>query len=182
MTMDQAGPTESAAPGTAVFDYVPAATDYDKALWRFTLSTRHGLIGSLAIPLAFGAAAFVAGVLRWHLDEAGAILAGPLCLVAVFLVRQRNRRSRTRDQYEAHAALGNCRTTLTADGLTTTGSSGEGSGTTGWNVYPWWFETPELFVLTGSAEYFHVLPKRGAHSPEDLVRARALFAEHLRRV
>ncbi|WP_328720926.1 hypothetical protein OHT52_16395 [Streptomyces sp. NBC_00247] len=100
----------------------------------------------------------------------------------LFYARQRVRRTRTRDQYEAHAAPGNCRTTLTADGPTTTGSSGESGGTTGWNICPWWFETPDLFVLTGSAEYCFVVPERGTHAPEDLVRPRALFAPRLRRV
>ncbi|MGW0858567.1 YcxB family protein [Streptomyces sp. NPDC002690] len=181
MTMDQAGQAESATSDTALFEYLPAASDYDKALRRFTLRTRHGLIGSLLIPAVFATAVLVSRALWRHFDTTETIAAGAACVVALFYVRQRVRASRVRGQYDTHAALGPCRTTLTADGLTTTGSTGEVSAS-GWNVYPWWFETPELFVLTGSAEYFFVLPKRGASTPEDLDRARALFTRHLRRV
>ncbi|MEU3777685.1 hypothetical protein AB0F11_31710 [Streptomyces sp. NPDC032472] len=87
------------------------------------------------------------------------------------------------DQYRTHAAYGTCRTTLTENGLTTTGTALAEEGVSAdWQSCPWWFETPDLFVLTGSLGYFFVLPKRGAAAPEDLERARALFARHLRRV
>ncbi|MGW2281451.1 hypothetical protein [Streptomyces sp. NPDC001770] len=182
MKMDQAGPAESAASDTALFDYLPTVADYDKALKRFSLRTRHGLTGGLWLPALFGAAVITTRTLSWHFGTAQTIGVSVIGAITLFCTRQRVRRTRTRTQHEEHAALGHCRTTLTADGLTTTGSSGESSGTTSWNIYPWWFETPDLFVLTGSAEYFFVVPKRGARSPEDLVRARALFTRHLRRV
>ncbi|MCX5149992.1 YcxB family protein [Streptomyces sp. NBC_00320] len=66
-------------------------------------------------------------------------------------------------------------------GLTTTGASGQ-TVTADWSSYPWWFETPDLFVLTGSMEFFFVLPKRGAACPEDLDQTRALFTQRLRRI
>lgn len=181
MKMDHAGQAESAAPGTALFDYVPDGADYAKALRWFALRTRPGLIGSLVLPLVVMIVALSAQALRWRLTGGAVIAAGSVCFIAVFFVRHGVRRSRVRGQYGTHAALGTCRTTLTDDGLTTTGSAGE-SGPSGWNVYPWWFETPDLFVLTGSAEYFFVLPKRGAASSADLDRARALFARRLRRI
>ncbi|MFF1491614.1 hypothetical protein [Streptomyces sp. NPDC058304] len=181
MDMDQAGCTEAVALGAARFDYAPAAADYDKAMWRFSLRTRPGLTGSLLLPAVFAAAAFLVRVVAWHFDEGQIIIAGVCCVIALFAVRQWMRRSRVRGQYAAHAARGTCRTTLTEEGLTTTGPDGEGDGAD-WSAYPWWFETPELFVLTGSLEHFFVLPKRGAADPEDLVRARALFAQHLRRI
>ncbi|MFD6426192.1 YcxB family protein [Streptomyces sp. NPDC060198] len=181
MKMDQAGQAESAASDTALFDYLPTVADYDQARRRFSLRTRQGLTNGLLLPALFGAAVLATRALAWRFPAVETAAVGVIGVIALFYARQRVRRTRTRTQYEEHAALGNCRTTLTADGLTTTGSSGE-SGTTGWNIYPWWFETPDLFVLTGSAEYFFVVPKRGAHAPEDLVRARALFAQHLRRV
>ncbi|MFD6531189.1 YcxB family protein [Streptomyces sp. NPDC060184] len=182
MKMDQAGQAESESSDTALFDYLPAAADYDQARKRFSVRTRQGLTGGLLLPALFGAAVIATRTLAWHFGAARTIGVGVIGVSALFYARQRVRRSRTRTQYQEHAALGNCRTTLTADGLTTTGSSGESGTTTSWNIYPWWFETPDLFVLTGSAEYFFVVPKRGAHSPEDLVRARALFARHLRRI
>ncbi|MGW7097890.1 hypothetical protein [Streptomyces sp. NPDC054838] len=51
-----------------------------------------------------------------------------------------------------------------------------------WNACPWWFETPELFVLTGSMGYFRALPKSGAEFPEGLARARNVCARYLRRI
>ncbi|MFG2474211.1 hypothetical protein [Streptomyces fagopyri] len=181
MDMDQAGQVDDAALGTARFDYTPVAADYDKALSRFTLGTWPGRTGSLLLPGAFAVAAFLVRVLVWHLDEVQIIAAGVCVVIILFVVRQRVRRFRVRGQYGTHAAYGTCRTTLTDDGLTTIGTAGE-SNSDDWHVYPWWFETPELFVLTGSLGYFFVVPKRGAASPEDLVRARALLAQHLRRI
>ncbi|MFF3860596.1 hypothetical protein [Streptomyces sp. NPDC002209] len=181
MDMDQAGRTGAVALDVARFDYAPAAADYDKAMWRFSLRTRPGLTGSLLLPAVFAAAAFAVRVVAWRFDGGQILIAAVPCVIALFAVRQWVRRSRARAQYEDDAARGTCRTTLTEEGLTTTGPDGEGNSVD-WRAYPWWFETPELFVLTGSLEHVFVLPKRGAAAPEDLVRARALFARHLRRI
>lgn len=181
MDMDQAGQAGTAALRAARFEYAPAAADYDAALWRFTLGTRPGRTGSLLLPAAFAAAAVLVRVLLWDLGTASVVIVGVCGVIALFVVRQWHRRSRMRRQYEADAARGTCRATLTEDGLTTTGTAGKDDGVD-WRAYPWWFETPELFVLTGSLEHFLVLPKRGAASPDDLDRARALFTEHLRRI
>ncbi|MFI0965832.1 YcxB family protein [Streptomyces sp. NPDC021080] len=181
MNRDEAGSADIVARDTARFDYIPEAAHYDRALWRFTLGTWPGRTGSLLLPAAFGAAAFFVRVLVWHLDEIQIIAAGACCVIALFAVRQRFRKHRVRQQYEGWAAYGSCHTLLTEDGLTTTGDDGK-SDRADWHAYPWWFETSELFVLTGSLGYFLVLPKHGAASPEDLVRTRALFSQHLRRI
>ncbi|WP_345646156.1 YcxB family protein [Streptomyces siamensis] len=181
MSMDHAGSAEVAAPGVARFEYTPAVADYDRALRRFSLRTRPGLTGSLLLPGAFAAAAIFVRAVVWHLDETVVVIAGVCGVIVLFVMRQALRRFRMRDQYETHAAHGVCRTTVAEDGLTTTGTDSK-SDRIEWSSYPWWFETPELFVLTGSLGYFLVLPKRGAASSEDLDRARALFAQRLRRI
>ncbi|RSS37986.1 hypothetical protein EF912_34365 [Streptomyces sp. WAC07061] len=182
MDMNQAGLAGTDAPVRAArFDYTPAAADYDTALWRYTLATWPGLTRYLPLLGAAAAVAFAVRAWKWHFDETQLVIAGTLCAIAVVVVRQWSRRHRTRDQFAAHAEHGTCVTTVDEDGLTTTGTSGR-TVTEGWNTHPWWFETPELFVLTGSMEFFFVLPKRGAASPEDLDRARALFTRHLRRL
>ncbi|WP_393081833.1 YcxB family protein [Streptomyces sp. LN704] len=181
MNMDHVGRAEVAAPGVARFEYTPEAADYDRALRRFSLRTRPGLTGSLLLPGAFAAAAIFVRAVAWHLDETVVVISSVLGVIILFVVRQAYRRFRVRGQYETHAARGVCRTTLAEDGLTTTGTDGK-SDRIEWSSYPWWFETSELFVLTGSLGYFLVLPKRGAASSEDLDRARALFVQHLRRI
>ncbi|MFE2296888.1 hypothetical protein ACFXAW_01675 [Streptomyces sp. NPDC059445] len=181
MSRDEAGSADIAAQDTARFDYTPDAADYDRALRRFSLGTWPGRTGSLLLPVAFGGAAFLVRVLVWHLDEIQIIAAGVLCVIAVFMVRGHFRKQRVRRQYEDWAAYGSCHTLLTETGVTTTGESGK-SDSADWHAYPWWFETPELFVLTGSLGYFFVLPKQGAASEDDVVRARDLFARHLRRI
>lgn len=187
MNMDQAGRTgagaeaEAEALGGARFEYAPATADYDEALRRYTRGTRAGLVGSLLLPAAFAAAAAGVRIVLWHLGTVPIAIIAVCGVVTLFWVRQWNRRSRMHRQYEADAAFGTRSTTITGDGLTTTGTSGQ-EARFDWSSYPWWFETPELFVLTGSLEHFLVLPKRGAASPADLDRARALFTEHLRRI
>ncbi|MFJ4776591.1 YcxB family protein [Streptomyces sp. NPDC088762] len=182
MDMNQAEPAETPAPVRAArFAYTPAAEDYDKALWRYTLHTWPGRTRYLLLLGAAGAVACVFKAWRMHLDQTQTIVAAVLGAIAVLVVRQYFRRRRTRDQYAVHAAHGACLTTIAEDGLTTTGTSGE-TDAVEWRSYPWWFETPDLFVLTGSMEFLFVLPKRGAASPEDLDRARALFTRHLRQI
>ncbi|WP_330329651.1 YcxB family protein [Streptomyces sp. NBC_00536] len=186
MDMNQAAQAGKTALRTARFEYAPDAEDYDKALWRYTLGTWPGRTRYLLLPALLGAAAGIVRVVLWGLGEIGYIAAGVTAVIAVPVIRQLHRRSRMRGLYAADAARGALRTTLTEDGLTATGLIATGEAgtddTSDWRGYPWWFETPELFVLTGSMEHFFVLPKRGAASPEDIDRARALFTEHLRRI
>ncbi|MER5729938.1 hypothetical protein ABT084_16615 [Streptomyces sp. NPDC002138] len=192
MDMNQAAQAGSAPPRTARFEYTPAEADYDKALRRYTLGTWPGRTRFMLLPVLLGAAAGLVRVMLWDLGEAGLIAVGVTAVLATLGIRHWTRRSRMRGLYEADAARGACRTTLTEDGLTTVAvtASADPAGAddeddedgSGWRGYPWWFETPELFVLTGSLEHFFVLPKRGAASPEDVDRARALFTEHLRRI
>ncbi|MFC9293706.1 YcxB family protein [Streptomyces sp. NPDC057011] len=182
MSMDQARPAENPAPvRTARFEYTPTAADYDKALWRYTLHSWPGRTRHLPLLYAAAAAAFAVRAWKFHFDQTDVIVMGTICAVVVPVVRQWLRRRRARGQYATHAEHGACLTTVGEDGLTTTGTSGQ-TDTAEWSSYPWWFETPELFVLTGSMEYMFVLPKRGAAGPEDLDRTRALFTRHLRRI
>ncbi|WP_371615160.1 hypothetical protein [Streptomyces sp. NBC_00454] len=185
MDMDQAGRAAADTLRTARFEYAPAAADYDEALRRYTRGTRPGIVGSQLLPFVLAAvlaaaAAFVR-IELWGLGTDAVVISVVAGVVALFWVRQRVRRSRMRRQYEADAARGTWTTTLTGDGLATTGTAGRDEHFD-WSGYPWWFETSELFVLTGSLEHFLVLPKRGAAAPADLDRARALFTEHLRRI
>ncbi|WP_330295631.1 YcxB family protein [Streptomyces sp. NBC_00503] len=185
MDMDQAGRAEADTLRTARFEFAPAAADYDEALRRYSRGTRPGIVGTqlltVALAAALAAAAAYIRIKMWGLGADAVVISVVAGVVALFWVRQKVRRSRMRRQYEADAARGTWSTTLTGDGLTTTGTAGRDEHVD-WSGYPWWFETPELFVLTGSLEHFLVLPKRGAASPADLDRARALFTEHLRRI
>ncbi|MET3988104.1 YcxB family protein [Streptomyces sp. PvR034] len=187
MDMNQAARAGNTVSGTARFAHTPEAADYGRALWRFTLGTRPGRTAMLVLPLVIGAAAGGLRVALWGLGTSGYLTLGVTLLIAPLGIRQWHRRFRMNRRYEADAARGDLRTTLTEDGLTTAGSAdGDGAAPADqvddWRAYPWWFETDELFVLTGSLEHFLVLPKRGALSPEDVDRARALFTEHLRRI
>ncbi|MGE7386162.1 YcxB family protein [Streptomyces sp. NPDC004126] len=182
MDMNQAGQAETDTPARAArFDYTPTAADYDRALWRYTLGTWRGLTRYLPFLGIAAAAAFAIRAWRYHFDQTQIIIAAIPCVIALFVVRQVGRRHRTRGQFDSHAEHGTCLTTVDENGLTTTGTSGR-TVTDDWSSYPWWFETPELFVLTGSMEFFLVLPKRGAAAPDDVERARELFTRHLRRI
>ncbi|MEU9179905.1 hypothetical protein AB0C90_24190 [Streptomyces sp. NPDC048550] len=78
------------------------------------------------LPLyAAAAAALAIRVWKWHFDQTEIIVTGTICAIAVLVVRQWFRRHRTRDQYATHAGHGACLTTLSEDGLTTTGASGQ---------------------------------------------------------
>ncbi|MFI5985521.1 YcxB family protein [Streptomyces sp. NPDC051555] len=186
MDMNHATQAGNTASRTARFAYTPEAADYGRALWRFTLDTWPGRTASLLLPALAGALAGGVRVALWGLGTTGWVVLGAAVLVAPLAVRQWHRRFRMNRLYEADAARGAIRTTLTEDGLTVTGADGAvgtaAGEVTDWHGYPWWFETDELFVLTGSMGYFFVLPKRGALAPEDVDRARALFTEHLRRI
>ncbi|MFE2322747.1 YcxB family protein [Streptomyces sp. NPDC059385] len=183
MDMDQATQAGSTALRTARFEYAAQAPDYDTALRRFTWGTWPGRTAMLWLPILAAAAAGLLRVWLWHLGWGGVVLVGVTLVVASLGIRQWHRRFRMKELYAKDAALGTIRTTFTEDGMRTRGAAdgGQGEGD-GWRGYPWWFETPELFVLTGSMGYFFVLPKRGAATPEDIDRARALFTEHLRRI
>ncbi|THA39747.1 YcxB family protein [Streptomyces sp. A1547] len=182
MNTEQARQAENPAPvSIARFDYTPAAADYDRALWHYTLRSWPGRTRHLLPLYAAAAVAFAIRAWKWHFDQTEIVVTGTICAIAVLVVRQWFRRHRTRDQYATHAEHSVCLTTLGEDGLTTTGASGH-TVTADWNSYPWWFETPDLFVLTGSMEFFFVLPKRGAACPEDLEQTRALFSQRLRRI
>ncbi|MFE2286007.1 YcxB family protein [Streptomyces sp. NPDC059443] len=182
MNMDQAGQAGADTLRSARFEYAPAAADYDEALRRYTLGTWPGRTRFLWLPALLGAAAGLLRVLRWGLGWTGIAIVAVTAVIATLGIRQWHRKSRMKDLYESDAALGTIRTMLAEDGLRTTTADGEDEHADEWRGYPWWFETPELFVLTGSLEHFLVLPKRGAASPADLDRARALFTEHLRRI
>ncbi|MFD7030512.1 YcxB family protein [Streptomyces sp. NPDC059917] len=186
MDMNQAASAGNTASRTARFAHAPVAADYGRALWRYTLGTRPGRTAMLVLPVVLGAAAGGLRVAVWGLGTSGYVTLGVTLLIAPLGIRQWHRRFRMNRLYEADAARGAVRTVLTEDGLTVTGAGADGADAadevTDWRGYPWWFETDELFVLTGSLEHFFVLPKRGALSPEDVDGARALFTEHLRRI
>ncbi|MGW6844393.1 hypothetical protein [Streptomyces sp. NPDC054958] len=183
MDMDHAGEAGTTALRVARFEYAAQAPDYDAALRRFTLGTWPGRTAMLWLSALIAAAAGLLRVWVWHLGWGGVALVGVTVVIASLGVRQWHRRVRMKELYENDAALGTIRTTLTEDGLRTRGAAdGDQGGADEWRGHPWWFETAELFVLTGSMGYFFVLPKRGAASPEDVEKARALFTEHLRRI
>ncbi|MFF3620948.1 hypothetical protein [Streptomyces sp. NPDC002467] len=182
MDMNQATEAGPTALRTARFEYAAQAPDYDAALRRFTLGTWPGRTGTLWLPALLAAAAGLLRVWLRHMGWGGVAVVGVTVVIASLGIRQWHRRFRMKELYENDAALGTIRTTLTGDGIRTCGADGEQGEADEWRGYPWWFETPELFVLTGSMGYFFVLPKRGAASTEDVDRARALFTEHLRRI
>ncbi|MFD9722739.1 hypothetical protein [Streptomyces sp. NPDC059072] len=183
MNMNQAAEAGPTALRTARFEYAAHAPDYDAALRRFTLDTWPGRTAMLWLPALMASAAALLRVWLWHLGWGGVAVVAVTVVIASLGIRQWHRSFRMKELYENDAALGTIRTTLAGDGIRTCGAAdGEEGEADEWRGYPWWFETPELFVLTGSMGYFLVLPKRGATSPEDVDLARALFTEHLRRI
>lgn len=182
MNLDQSGRAGAEALHSARFEYAPAAADYDEALRRYTLGTWPGRTKTLWLPALLAAAAGLLRVVLWDLGWTGVVVVAVTVVIATLGIRQWGRKFRMNRLYESDAALGTIRTTLAEDGLRTTTADGEPDHADEWRGYPWWFETPGLFVLTGSLEHFLVLPKRGAASPADLDRTRALFTEHLRRI
>ncbi|MFF2193566.1 YcxB family protein [Streptomyces sp. NPDC058157] len=165
---------------TIEFVYDPTPEDYRTAFWRFHFATwpgRGSLVTGPVVGLGLGS------LICWLRGFSPTATAFVLVSVTLSLcvITPRVGARKAREQYEDMEAYGTCRTTVAEDGLTTTG--GELSSTLEWRVFPRYFETDTLFVITTKRTgIFFALPKRGAQDPADVDRVRAVLDRNLTRL
>ncbi|MFP3988226.1 hypothetical protein U9R90_12095 [Streptomyces sp. E11-3] len=96
------------------------------------------------------------------------------------LVAWASRRRQARAVYRMAAAEGEYR--MTIDGSGVRGAGAHTTVTVGWGPYPYFVETPDLFVVLGKdtrAVGYVIIPKRGVRSASDVDRLRDILDRHL---
>ncbi|MFF4365353.1 YcxB family protein [Streptomyces sp. NPDC001594] len=178
----QTGGDTSGGTGTTTIEFVydPTPEDYRTAFWRFNFATWPGR-GSLATGpvVGVGLGSLISWLRGFSANATAFVLIAVSLSLCVIVPRVGARKAR--EQYEGMEDYGTCRTTVTEDGLTTTG--GELSSSIEWRVFPRYFETDTLFVLTTKQTgIFFALPKRGAQDPADVDRVREVLDRNLKRL
>ncbi|MFE1789626.1 YcxB family protein [Streptomyces sp. NPDC059525] len=166
--------------GTIEFVYDPTPEDYRTAFWRFNFGTWPGRGNLMTGPfVGIGLGILLSWLRRFSENQTAFVLVAVTLAMCVIVPRVGARKAR--EQYQDMEEYGTCRTTVTEEGLTTTG--GELSSTIEWRVFPWYFETDTLFVvMTKRTGIFFALPKRGAQDPADVDRVRAVLDRNLKRL
>ncbi|MFI8768267.1 hypothetical protein ACN9M0_28275 [Streptomyces sp. R-07] len=155
------------------FVYEPTEADYRAAVRRLRFGTWRGLGGLVLVVATADLLASYAAWRRGFTPEAAAVW-GAVVLVVLAVVVHRSTTRYARGQFDGMGEYGICRTVVGGQGMTTTGG-GLASGID-WQVFPWYVETSELFVLrTRRTGVVFVLPKRGAQHPGDVDRVRTLL-------
>ncbi|GAA0294480.1 hypothetical protein GCM10010302_36440 [Streptomyces polychromogenes] len=165
---------------TIEFVYDPTPEDYRTAFWRFHFGTWPGRGSLLTGPVVgIGLGSLISWLRGFSANATAFVLVSVSLALCVIVPRHGARKAR--EQYEDMEAYGTCRTTVTEEGLTTTG--GELSSTLEWRVFPRYFETDALFVImTKQTGIFFALPKRGAQDPADVDRVREVLDRNLKRL
>ncbi|MFJ8883667.1 hypothetical protein ACIRJR_09655 [Streptomyces sp. NPDC102402] len=165
---------------SAEFVYRLTTEDFEEALRARARRTPAGRVQALTAPLVGVAAVIVFSV------SGGTSL--PVWVTSLVLVvaigcwgTVRGLRTMARRMSSIMEPYGQCRTV--ADDRSAVSTGERASFTTDWAVHKEYLETPGLFVLLSGERSvgIAVVPKRGARSPADVDRLRAILDRHLKR-
>lgn len=175
-----AGPPQQHTADTVELEYRPTAVDFASALRARRGVSKAGrrqfwILGCVAVLVALEGALALSGQDASPALAIAFVVCAPLIVLTPWLQARQVQRLAER-QGVFRVSVTDAGVTVRTDNSTTT---------LNWAIQPRYRETTDAFVMLSpdkNAVGFTMLPKRAAHTPEDVDRLRAILDRHLTRV